>query len=66
MVREDPSKEMTFRLQPEWQESAFAKTWRKSCPDGRDRKCKGPEAVTDKVILSNRMEATMVKESYLK
>lgn len=46
--------------------SALAKTWRKSCPDRRDRKSKGPEAVTDKVILSNRMEATVVEESYLK
>ncbi|XP_057413885.1 sphingosine-1-phosphate transporter MFSD2B [Balaenoptera acutorostrata] len=58
---------MTLGFSLNGKESALGKTERKSLPDRRDRKCKGPEAATEKVVLSNKKEeATMVEESYLK
>lgn len=58
---------MTFRLQPEWQEV-------NSCKDLEERAVQTEGTGSSKalrpsnrlVILSNRMEATVVEESYLK
>lgn len=61
MVREGLCEEMTFRL--EWQGVSSAKTQKKSLLNGRNRKCKGPEAAIGMVILRHTKEATKVEES---